>query len=233
MADRIFRSEKYIFPLFSAERGPDVLRVQRFLGTGFWLDNQGHFATCKHVIENLELGQVPVIGQPFGPKPDYFIPILESTSHEKFDVAVGKAPASAVGGVLKRYQGHVALGLDVQAFGFTDSGKQHGKYQIDPRLLRGYVSRAAEESFGLPSPTLIEVSFGSPNGFSGTPLLVNKEVVGILYSNIDSKLGAYSIGETTDGESHYKEVAYRVYEYGIAHRLSELASFFSQCGVIE
>lgn len=102
-------------------------------------------------------------------------------------------------------------------------------YQLDVRLLRGYVSRFSPDSLGLPSPSLLEVSFGSPSGFSGTPLLVGREVVGVLYRNVDSKLEAYSINETTEDGSHFKEIAYRIYEYGIAHCLSELAPFLDEC----
>lgn len=228
-----FLLDKYIFPLFSAGRGEDVLHIHRFLGCGFWLNDQGWFATCKHVIENLGTSQAPFIGQVSGARSDYLFPVLESISHATFDVAVGRASPKAVGGVLNRYDGPVPLGLEIQAFGYTDSGKNAGRYQVDPRLLRGHTTRVADESFGLPSPSLIEVSFGSPSGFSGTPLLVNTEVVGILYSNLDSRLEAYSIQETTEGESQYREVAYRIYEYGIAHRFSDLYSFFAQCGVPE
>ncbi len=223
--------DQYIFPLFSAVLEPEIVRIQRYLGCGFWLDEFGHFATCRHVLAEVKEDQVAVIGQIGGLHPGYYKPIKASASHPEYDVAVGRAPASAVGAVLKTYTGPVGLGLDVQAFGYTDSGKQAGRYQVDPRLLRGHTSRIADESFGLPSPSLIEVSFGSPSGFSGTPLLVNTEVVGMLYSNIDSRLQAYAIQETIEGDSEFCETAYRIYEYGIAHRISDLQDFFKECGV--
>ena len=53
----------------------------------------------------------------------------------------------------------------------------------------------------------------------------------MLYSNIDSRLQAYAIQETIDGDSEFRETAYRIYEYGIAHRLSDLQDFFRECGV--
>jgi hypothetical protein len=137
----------------------------------------------------------------------------------------------ASGRVLSRYAGAFGLGLEVQAFGFTDSGKIGGSYELDVRLLRGYVTRHSEYSLGLPSPSLLEVSFGSPSGFSGSPLLVNTEVVGVLYRNVETKLEAFSIHETTEGKSQFREVAYRIYEYGIAHRFSDLLPFLKQCGV--
>jgi hypothetical protein len=231
MTDRLFQLDGYIFPIFSVTQGHGILHVQRFLGTGFWIDDEGHFLTCKHIFESLGPNQLPAIGQPFSQKSDRFIPILKTDSHAKYDVAVGQAPKGAVRGVLAKYQGVFGLGLDVQAFGFTDSGKVGQSYELDVRLLRGYVTRHSEDSLGLPSPSLIEISFGSPSGFSGSPLLVNTEVVGVLYRNVETKLESYSVHETTEGQAQFREVAYRIYEYGIAHRLCDILPFLTQCGV--
>ena len=227
----MFEMSRFAFPLFSAIPEPDRVRIQRFIGGGFWLDEHGHFATCKHVLDSVAEGQVAVIGQPGGPQPDRFRPVRRAAPHERYDVAVGRAPRSAVSGVLAHYSGPVALGLDVQAFGYTEAGKEGDNYNVDPRLLRGHVSRHAPSSYGLPSPSLLEVSFGSPSGFSGMPLLVGTEVVGLLYSNIDSRLQAYSISETIDGGAEFRETAYRIYEYGIAHLLCDIQPFLTECGV--
>jgi hypothetical protein len=228
---RPFNLAPCLFPIFSGRPGPDMLRISRFIGMGFWLDRKGHFATCKHVLQGLAPDEVPAIGQPTGPNQDHFFPVHGSKLHPTFDIAVGQAPASAVGSVLKMYEGSVGLGLEVQAFGYTDGGRAQSSYQVDPRLLRGHVTRVSEDSYGLPSPSLLEVSFGSPSGFSGTPLLVETEVVGILYSNLDSRLQAYSMEEIVEGQSQIRETAYRIYEYGIAHRASDLSSFFAACDV--
>lgn len=227
----MFDLNRFIFPLVSAIPASDHLRIQRFLGCGFWLDRYGHFATCKHVLELVADDEVPVIGQPGGPDRGRYVPILESLAHADYDMAIGCAPASAVGGFLEAYDGEIGLGLDVQAFGYTAGGKEGVNLHVDPRLLRGHISRFAESFSGVPSPSLIEVSFGSPSGFSGTPLLVDRKVVGVMYGNVDSKLEAYSIEEVSEGESKYREVAYRIYEYGIAHRLSDFTAFFKEVGV--
>lgn len=224
-------TSRFVFPLFSAMREPDLVRIQRFIGCGFWLDEHGHFATCRHVLEDVSPEQVPVIGQPGGAGSDFFFKVFNSTSHFKFDLAVGRSSPKAVGGVFPHFNGALALGLEVQAFGYTDSGKRAGKYEVDPRLLRGHVSRVTHEGYGLPAASLIEVSFGSPSGFSGTPLLAGTEVVGMLFNNLDSRLQAYSIHETTEGNSEFKETAYRIYEYGVAHKITDMQVFFRECGV--
>lgn len=59
---------------------------------------------------------------------------------------------------------------------------------------------------------------------------MNTDVVGVLYRNVETKLEAYSVSEVTEGQAQFREVAYRIYEYGIAHRLSDLMPFLEQCG---
>ena len=224
-----FSLKKYIFPLVAITQPGSPLKIKRFIGTGFWIDEDGLFLTCKHVIESLADDEMPAIAQPFSQRSDRFIPVTKATCHSSHDVAVGVAPKSAVEGVLPRYSGDLGLGLDVQAFGFTDAGREGRTMNLDPRLLRGYISRFSGDPFGLPSPSLIEVSFGSPCGFSGTPLLVDTEVVGMMYSNIESKLQSFSINETEEDGSTFRETAYRIYEYGTAHYLADLDDFVKQC----
>lgn len=69
--------------------------VDRFLGSGFYVDSQGHFLTCKHVLQELKPGQCPAIGQPFGEAKDRYIPVVESTIHPTLDMAVGTAKRSS------------------------------------------------------------------------------------------------------------------------------------------
>ncbi|MGB7991117.1 MAG: serine protease [Candidatus Methylophosphatis roskildensis] len=231
MPDNTFLLDKYIFPLFAVTQGGPELQVKRFLGSGFWADEVGHFITCKHVLDGLAKGELPVIGQPFSDRRDHFIRVLSSVSHPTFDIAVATADIIEPKSALPLYRGPLGLGLDVQAFGFTDAGRECTSYQLDVRLLRGYVSRHSPDSLGLPSPSLLEVSFGSPSGFSGTPLMVGTEVIGVMYRNIETKLEAYSIQETTGGQSQFREVAYRIYEYGIAHSISDLSDFLVACNI--
>lgn len=130
-SNHLFQLEGYIFPIVSVTQGQGIVHVHRFLGTGFWIDQEGHFLTCKHIFDSLEAEQLPAIGQPFGDISDRYIPVLESKAHPKFDVTIGRAPKGKVGGVLRRYQGPFGLGLDVQAFGFTDAGKTGQSYDFD------------------------------------------------------------------------------------------------------
>lgn len=221
----------FIFPIVSVTEGREVLNIHRFIGTGFWINSGGYFLTCKHVLEELEEGYKPALAQPFGDDRDTFIPVHILSAHPEIDIALCKAHGNTKRAVLQPWEGAFAAGLDISAFGFTDWGKGNQSLYLDVRLLKGHVSRTAEESLGLPTSTLAEVSFASPSGFSGAPLLVGRNVVGMLYGNIESRLLAHTIDEIEDGRTTYKEVSYRVVEYGLAHKLEEIIGFTKQCGV--
>lgn len=91
--------------------------------------------------------------------------------------------------------GPIGLGLEIQWFGFDDAGKEPGRPILDLRLLRGHVTRSCEDNLG----------FGRPDGFSGTPLLVDSAVVGMLHNNLETKIGHHSILDETENGNRYKK----------------------------
>ncbi len=230
--DKYFDIADYVFPIVSGTPKQDYFAVDRFIGSGFWIDSKGHFLTCRHVLEQLKEDQCPAIGQPFKEARDRYIPIISSTAHPKYDLAVGTAHVSAPTKFLPPYNEALVPGLNVSAFGFTEWGKEGQSLNIDVRYLKGHVTRTSTESLGLPTHSVVELSFGSPSGFSGTPLLADLQVAGMLHNNIETKLQAYAITEIKDGDSEYRETAYRVYEYGIAHHRDDLRTFLESCGII-
>ena len=225
-----FDANGYIFPIVGARQSDDgILAINRFIGTGFWITEDGHFLTCKHVLDEIGEGMVPAIGQPFGENRDRYLPIMRSEVSPKFDIALGTARCKQKTKPLDIFEGKIAPGLDVSAFGFTDGGKKNGSLMLDVRYLKGHLVRTAGATQGIPSPSLVETSFGSPSGFSGAPLLVDFKVAGMLYSNIETKLQAYSILEVLEGGREYTETAARIYEYGLSHHRDSLLSFISNC----
>lgn len=229
--DRYFDIADYVFPLVSGTPQKDHFAVDRFIGSGFWIDSKGHFLTCKHVLGELKEGQCPAIGLPFSDARDRFVPILSSTAHPRYDVSVGTANVKVPTKFLSLYEEPIVPGLNVSAFSFTEWGKEGQSLNLDVRYLKGHVTRTSTESLGLPTKSVVELSFGSPSGFSGTPLLAGFRVAGMLHNNIETKLQAYAITEIKDGDSEYRETAYRVYEYGLAHHRDDLVAFLQSCRI--
>lgn len=225
-----FNANGYIFPIVSARQSADgTLTINKFLGTGFWVTENGHFLTCKHVLDEVGEGMVPAIGQPFGENRDRYLPIMRSEVSPGFDIALGTARCKHKTRLLDIYDGKIGPGLDVSAFGFTDDGKKNGSIRLDARYLKGHLIRTAEATQGIPAASLMETSFGSPSGFSGAPLLVDFKLTGMLYGNIETKLQAYSILEVMEGGGKYRETVARIYEYGLSHHRDSLLSFISNC----
>ncbi len=229
--DRLFDISEFVFPIVSGTLERDLFLVDRFIGSGFWVDNKGHFLTCRHVFEEVKEGQYPAIAQPFGDKRDRYIPVVQSECHPQYDMAMGSARLAHPSKFLPLHAGHIVPGTNVSAFGFTEWGKSGQSLQIDVRYLKGHITRTSEESQGLPTARIVEVSFGSPSGFSGTPLLVDFKIAGMLYNNIETKLQGYSVSEVRDGNNEYRETAYRIYEYGLSHHANDLVSFLGKCGI--
>ena len=228
---KMFDIADHIFPILSVEGDAEPYHVDAFLGTGFWINSTGHFLTCRHVFEALKQKQKPVIGQPFGDKSDSYIPICRWRAHPDIDIAIGEVVSKKKRPVLEKFEGQIATGLEVEAFGFMGWSKSGQTISIDARLLRGHVSRMHSDPVGLPARSIFEVSFPSPSGFSGTPLMVSHRVVGMLYGNIESKLQAFAMDEIRDGSREYREISYRILEFGLAHPLDDLVGFARSCGV--
>ena len=225
-----FDISPHVFPIVSARQRTDgVLAIDRFIGTGFWITDSGDFLTCKHVLDEIQTGMVPAIGQPFSENKGTYIPILKSVVHANFDLAVGTARVKQKTIPLEFYTGTFATGLDVSVFGHTDGGKLAGSLNLDVRYLKGHIVRTAPPVIGIPSAQLVETSFGSPSGFSGAPLLVDFKVAGMLYSNVETKLQSYSVLEVDDSGREYRETNSRIYEYGLSHHRDDLLKFIRSC----
>ena len=226
-----FDIASFLFPIFSGTEKPEVFAIDAFLGTGFWINSNAYFLTCRHVFEALKAGQKLVLGQPYAEQRDRFLPVTEWQAHPKIDIALGRVLGTTKRPVLSPYPGRIATGLDVESFGFMSWEKRGRSLSMDARLLRGHVSRMYPEPDGLPAKSVFEVSFASPSGFSGAPLLAGHRVVGMLYGNIESRLQAFTLDEIKDGGREYKEVSYRIHEFGLAHPLEDVIGFTKKCGV--
>jgi len=229
--EHAFDISGFVFPLVCGRPDDDIFRIDRFIGSGFWIDSHGHFLTCKHVLDEVGEGECPAIGQPFGDERDGYIPVTGSTAHSEFDLALGRTMVKN-SRFLDAYDGPLAPGLDIAAFGFMEWGKSGDSLELDVRYLKGHVTRISEDATGLPTPYIVETSFSSPSGFSGAPLLSGSKVVGMLFGNVETKLQGYSLTEVQDGDKEFRETAYRIHEYGLAHRTSDLVRFLDACAII-
>lgn len=232
---RAFDIAGLVFPIIAVQVDKVARRVlvDRFIGSGFWINSQGAFLTCRHVFESLKEGQNPAIGNPFGQVRDSYIPVVAHEIHRDLDFGVGFTEVEKTRFLPPFAGGMLLPGQTVSAFGFTEWGKDEEKksLQLDVRYLKGHITRTSTEQQNSQSPQVVEVSFGSPSGFSGTPLLADSRVIGMLYGNVETKLQSHSLLEVQEGHKEYRETAYRIYEYGLAHHLDDVMKFARDCGV--
>ena len=219
----------YVFPIISGTLVGNLIKVDRFLGAGFFINSKGGFATCKHVAESINENQQLYMGQINGPSAGNYLRVKDVKCHDKYDIAIGTVVTGRQTSFLNPYSGEFALGLEVGALGFTDSGKENNVLGVDPRYLKGHISRLFDDAGGLPTKSLCEMSFSVPSGFSGTAVLSDKyEIVGMAYGNAESKILSYSVTEVVDGNSTLLENVYRIMEFGLCHTVFDLKDIFSE-----
>jgi len=218
-----------IVGIVSVKEGDGELKIQNFEGTGFWITSKGHFLTCKHVVEHLVGELKPAVASPFHEDKGSYIPVQSVKAHPNFDLALCYAPSTREKSLLQPYHGHIAMGLDVYAFGFMEPEKSGRTLTINGRLLKGHVTRMNDSPERFPAFSLMELSFPGPRGFSGAPVLASGELVGMIYGNIESRMQTFAMeGYDTQGKS-YRELSHRVMEFGMAHPLKDILSFMAQC----
>lgn len=220
-----------IVPVVSVIEGEKFLHVQHYEGTGFWVTSAGHFLTCKHVVEHLVGDLKPVVAAPFGESQANYTPVLSVRAHPTYDLALCYVPFDRPRTLLRPYNGIVAMGLDVHAFAFMEPEKSGQSLVLNGRLLKGHVTRMYRSAERFPASSLMEVSFPCPRGFSGSPLLARGQLVGMIYGNAESKMQTFALEELDKAGNTYREVAYRVTEYGLAHPLDDVVSFLKQRGI--
>ena len=208
-------TDDFLFPLCIAKKG--AADLDRFAGSAFAIDNKGHIVTCKHIIENVQSDEL-IIAKDL--KSNQFHELTAIRTHPKYDFCLSKIDAikKNISPVPYRKFG---MGLEIAAFGFTYNGKFEGRIKVDQRCLKGNIVLLAEHEhiFDKRSPSVIETSFPSIEGFSGGPLFTGecKYLIGMMYGNRESRIEAHSFIEIDKNGEKYKEVHNRIVELGLAH----------------
>jgi len=220
----------------------DTWRDAEYLGTGFFVDTSSPtvaFVTAKHVVDvslgphqRIGIGSVETNGIYWW---DYF------EHHKTADIAVAYIERQSLPEWIKPLRlippGQTPpLGTEVVAFGFPLSEKRQtvdGKkvFRIVETCFRGYIAAIYDKDSldGMDGAFSVNyaLSFESPNGLSGAPLLLlrgDKVLVGGLIYKNKSTYFLIDQETTTDKKGRIeKEISYRVYHFALASGLKELA----------
>lgn len=222
----------FLAPLFVAKRQDQQPAViVRFAGSSFLLNEQGLVATCGHVVDDIREGEI-LGAKDLATGALCKVDIL--SRHRRYDFALLRVYGLSQPKALPLCSTPTLLGDDIQCLGFTSVREAEGDVELAARLLKGYVARIAKHSPVPEAQSLLECSFPSLAGFSGSPVVRvgNFKVVGMLYGNIESSVTVHSHTEQDDKGARYSEQTKRLLEYGVAHSTDDFRSFAKDLGIV-
>jgi hypothetical protein len=221
----------YLLPLVIAKTTvqlPNITyTIDRYAGVAFFIDDHATVVTCAHVVDMVQkdetlLGMDPVTGS--------FAPVLNVRRHSKYDFAVGVFPSKPGYKCFRIADRAIGPGTDVAAFGFTSNGRQGQDVKVDARIFKGHVVRYASEPAKSDARSTLELSFPSHKGFSGSALVDanTRDLVGMMFSNLESTIELHSFTDIDEDGSRYKESMHRIIELGLAHTNRDLLEFLKE-----
>lgn len=241
-----FQPREYIFSLILVENKNKIID---FLGTGFFVRNDGTFLTARHVIDidwsKLDKMKVEIMGAIGSVDKTFaFFKVGNIEHHPKgLDVSLGKLVLNFDCKFFKlaeRREMH--LGTEVFTWGFGDTktedlGSAAKNIKLHPRFFKGYIcSRIPDfEWMGTKTPSY-ELPFPILKGASGSPLLSNiqdgeTKLIGLVYGTHTSETSTEKSQETSEyevvkGDEKIKTIKTQYYhEYfqmGLSHTIDTL-----------
>ncbi len=212
---------EYIFPIFASNV---TTKKDRFIGTGFFIDNEGTFATCEHVLSNCQDEEELCIKYLLDMR-KYQIEKIKN--HNSIDLAIGKIADISGNKYLNPYINKILPGFPINAWAFYSEGEGI----LYPRFQCGHIIGMRPNITDLyRCNTIIETSFHSMPGFSGTPIWDIKTLnyYGMLHGNIESTINVYKFEEVEENGEKLKESICRVVEYGMAHPVKDILTFYQE-----
>ena len=213
--------------------GNNKVVAWRHLGTGFHIGCSGTIATCRHIVQSCGEGEVLLALE--GSIKKAFFPLYDIQSHPKYDFAIAKIDRPDTVEFPLIYSGeNLYVGDDLLAFSYFGIG---GGGALQPpdlqgRLFKGHIVSIHQREIPGVSPTTCELSFPSISGFSGAPLLHEKDcILGMLHGNLESSIEVYRYEEVVSPSIKNAESIHRVLELGLAHTAMDIRRFLNDLGV--
>ena len=222
----------YLRPLnaWKKKEGCNFYPTGRFAGSCFFIDAKGTAVTCSHIIEGLAKDEVL-----FSFDKNKNIPVQVIWQHETDDFAIIKLPVTDTKFFNLRHD-RTILGLDIMSYGFLNGGLKNGSIKIDYRFMKGYVSRSDSSPESIRSRGVLETSYPSLSGFSGTAVFCNNgeelDLVGMLFQNVESSVEVFAFKEISEsGKVEFRESVNRIVELGLAHTTDTIVSYLKESQV--
>lgn len=190
-----------------------------FLGTGFFINNDGTFLSAKHVFPSKSSPKEHIynaITFDLKNRQPVPCPISDLKFSPHFDIALGRVQGARNIQPLDLATQNPPINLDIVTLEFS---RTHPKQMEDgelslsfePCFRKGNVLRYYKSTYPESIPTqCLELSFPALKGASGAPVLMEcgGAVIGMIIQNIERELLPAQIETTTESERHTEEIKY-------------------------
>ena len=163
--------EDCIVPIISVPHAYDT--KFRFLGSGFYIGNEGYLLTCKHVIDSAAKDESLFTYQ-LGKKRTLELTVIRNSG--RYDISLCRSLSPGIQSPWHFIdETYITLGSDIEVYGYLHEPLGDNELPFRQRYLKGYItgiSRQEEfpDSFELNIPVLF--------GMSGSPLVCHLPIEG-------------------------------------------------------
>ena len=208
--------EDCIVPIISVPHADDT--KFRFLGSGFYIGNEGYLLTCKHVIESATKDE-GLFAYQLGKKRTLELTVIRKSG--KYDISLCKSLSPGIQNPWHFIdEAYITLGSDIEVYGYLHEPLGDHELSFTQRYLKGHITsisrqREFPDSFELNIPVLF--------GMSGSPLVCHLPVegetqrrtciAGMVYGCRESEVVGHTVIET----EVYKERVSKIVELGLSY----------------
>jgi len=220
--------EDIIVPIIAFPKNDDT--AFRFLGSGFFINNDGYLLTCKHVTDSVKEGEKLFAYQYGSKKRELDLNIVKSSS--KYDISLCQSGCPEIDKFWPfTDETYVSIGSDIEVYSYVYEPIGDEELPFRQRYMKGHVSGLSREKS---YPESFELSFPILFGMSGAPLIVHLPIqgeskrktciAGLVYGSRESEVVHHTIVEG-DG---YEERVSKIVELGLSYQPSALFSLFRE-----
>lgn len=222
--------EDIIVPLISVPKNNNSLF--RYLGSGFYIGNEGYLLTCNHVVDSIKQNE-NLFAYQLGKKRNLKLAVIQKS--KKYDISLCKSVSPNIDKPWPFIdETYLTIGYHVEVYGYLYEPLKHDELPFRQRYLKGYVTGISREdnypdSFELNIPILF--------GMSGSPLVChlstegsNKRktfIAGIVYGSRQSEIVHHTILES----ENYNERISKIIELGLSYMPEAIFSLFQETGI--
>jgi len=222
--------EDVIVPMIAVPKVEDGLFT--FLGSGFFIGNEGYLLTCGHVSDSLGESE-RLCAYQLGKRRVMEVAIIKRSG--KYDIALCKGNSP---GIDKPWpfadESYMTTGDDIEVYGYIYEPLGPGELPFRQRYYKGYITGISREGN---FPDSYELNFPILFGTSGSPLVYHLPiegkaerltvVAGLTYGSRESEVVHHTVTATDD----FEERVSRIVELGLAYRSEAIFALLRETGL--